>query len=76
MCPWSDTANSRDDSGHLLHRSSLAEFLKTPKLRYLKVGILNITLIVEENLYLTVSLKPGYRVNTNLLQFILLSQPV
>ena len=66
MCPWSDTANARDDAGHLLNRSSLAEFLKTTKLRYLKVGILYLAVTVEEDFYLAVSFKSGYGVNTNL----------
>ena len=69
MSPRSDTTNSWDYAGHLLNRSSLAEFLKTAKLRYLEIGIGNITFIVKKNLYLAMSLKPGYRVNTNLFHF-------
>ena len=75
MSPWSDTANSRHYPGKLLNRSALTEFLKTTKLRYLKISILNITPVVEKNLYLAMSFKPGYWVNTNLFQFILPSQP-
>ncbi|GAI45937.1 unnamed protein product, partial [marine sediment metagenome] len=43
---------------------------QTAQLRDLKIRILNITLIIEKNLYLAMSFKPGYRVNTNLFHFI------
>ncbi len=66
----SDTADSRYNPGHLLYRSALGELLKTTEFRYLEIGILNITSIIEKNLYLAMPLKPGNRVNTNLLHFL------
>ena len=55
MSPWSDTADSGHYPGQLLNRSALTEFLKATKLRYLEVCIGYIAIIVEKNLYLTVS---------------------
>ncbi|MBA7705116.1 hypothetical protein ES703_113940 [subsurface metagenome] len=72
MGSGADPTDARGYPGHLLNRSSLAEFLETTKLRYLEIGIVNITLIIEENLYLAMSLKPGNRVNSNLFHFTLL----
>ena len=69
MGPWSDTADARHDAGQLLYRPALAELLKAAKLRYLEIGILNIAVVIEKNLYLAVSLKPGNGVNTNLFSF-------
>ena len=69
MSARSDAADTRHDTGQLLYRPALAELLKAAQLRYLQIGILDITITVEENLYLTVSLKPGYGVNTNLFHF-------
>jgi len=55
MGPRSDTADSRDYSGHLLDRPSLTELLEAAKLGYLEIGILDIALAIEEDLYLAVS---------------------
>ncbi len=55
MRPRSDTAYARDYPRQLFNRSALAEFLKTAKLWYLKIGILHITLLVQEDFNLTVS---------------------
>jgi hypothetical protein len=66
MSPWSDTADSWHYPGQFLNRSALTEFLKATKLRYLEVSIGYIAIIIEKNLYLTVSLESGYRVDTNL----------
>ena len=63
----SDTADARHNTRQFFYRSAFAKPLKATQLRYLEIGIGNITIVVKENLYLAVSLQPGYRVNGNLL---------
>src|SRR4030042_3805621 len=62
----SDAADTRHDARQFFYGPALAELLKAAKLRYLEVGILNLTVTIEKNLYLAVSFKPGYGVDTNL----------
>jgi len=63
MGTGSDAADPRHNTGQLLDRPALAEFLKATKLRYLKVGIGNIAGIVKENLYLAMPFQSGYGIN-------------
>ena len=65
----SDTADTRHYPGHFFNRSALAELLEAAQLGYLKVGIAHTPIVVQENLYLTVSLQPGNGVNTYLVHF-------
>jgi len=54
-----DTADFGCDAGHLLHRSALTEPFKAPELDNLKVGIGHLPVIVEEDVDLAMSFKPG-----------------
>ncbi len=57
-----DAAYIRRDPRHLLHGPADAEALEAPKLRHLKIGVLHIPIVVQEDLDLTVPLQPRYRI--------------
>jgi hypothetical protein len=63
MSPRSDTANTWDYPGHFLNGPSFTELLETAKLRYLKVGVGDIAVVIEEYLYLAVPFQSGYGIN-------------
>lgn len=48
---------------HLLHWAALAELLKAPELRHLKVSIDHIAAVIKEDLYPAVAFKPGYGID-------------
>ncbi len=65
-----DRANPADaggDYGHELGRASDAEGLEAPQLRDLEVGVLHLSLFVEEDGHAAMPFEPGYRVDGYLL---------
>jgi hypothetical protein len=76
MGAWSDATNSSHYPGQFLDRSSLAELLEATQLRHLEVGIGDITVVIEENLYFAVAFQPGYGINANLFHPVLPSSAV
>jgi len=62
---WSDTADTGHNARQFFYRASLAEALKTPQLRDLEVGILNLAILVEEDFYLAMAFQASYRINGN-----------
>ncbi len=54
MCAWSNPANTGHDARELLNRTPLAETLKATQLWYLQVSVLDLPIIVQEDLDLSV----------------------
>ena len=63
VCCRSDAADSWDDSRKLLHRSSQTEDFEYSQLRDLKVGVFNVSLVVQKNLDLPMPFQSGDRIN-------------
>jgi hypothetical protein len=58
-----DAADPRRDAGHLLGWPAQAEGFKPTQLRHLKEGPIDVSLVVEEDLDLSVTLEPGDRID-------------
>jgi hypothetical protein len=58
MCAWSNTTDTGDDARHLLNGAAFAEALEAAQLGYLQIGVLNLAVIVQEDLYLPMPFQP------------------
>ena len=56
-----------DDGWQFLDRPAFAEFLEPPELGDLEIRILDFSLVIEEDLDLSMALKPGYGINADVL---------
>ncbi|MBA7667795.1 hypothetical protein ES703_75895 [subsurface metagenome] len=61
MRPGTYTAKTRCDSWYFLNRSAFTKLLETPQLDNLEVGVLDLALVIEKNVYLCVAFQPSGR---------------